>query len=117
MRDLRCHLQDIPSALLRDQITCMLALVSQVLHQLVRGSGKIYALHETEVDCISKGKAWVRYAFGTNVSIVTAIDEGFVVCMCALPGNPYDGYTLAEALEQVETLTDQRLELTVVDRS
>ena len=34
----------------------------------------------------------------------------------ALPGNPYDGHTLAEALEQVEILTDQRPELAVVDR-
>ena len=36
--------------------------------------------------------------------------------MRALPGNPYDSHTLAEALEQVEILTDQRLELAVVDR-
>ena len=36
--------------------------------------------------------------------------------MRALPGNPYDGHTLAEALEQVEILTDQRPSLAVVDR-
>ena len=36
--------------------------------------------------------------------------------MRALPGNPYDGYTLAEALEQVEIFTYQRPELAVVDR-
>jgi IS5 family transposase len=116
MRDLRRHLQDIPSGLLRDQITGKLALVSQLLHQPLRGSGKIYALHEPEVDCISKGKARVRYEFGTKVSIATTLDEGFVVGMRALPGNPYDGHTLAEALEQVEILTDQRPELAVVDR-
>ena len=28
--------------------------------------------------------------------------------MLSLPGNPYDGHTLHEALEQVEILTDQR---------
>lgn len=116
MRDLRRHLQDIPSGLLRDQITGKLALVSHLLHQPVRGSGKIYAMHEPDVDCISKGKARVRYEFGTKVSIATTIDEGFVVGMRALPGNPYDGHTLAEALEQVEILTDQRPELAVVDR-
>ena len=33
-----------------------------------------------------------------------------------MPGNPYDGHILAEALEQVEILTDQRPELAVVDR-
>ena len=116
MRDLRRHLQDIPSGLLRDQITGKLTLVSQLLHQPLRGSGKIYALHEPQVDCISKGKARVRYEFGTKVSIATTLDEGFVVGMRALPGNPYDGHTLAEALEQVEILTDQRPELAVVDR-
>ena len=36
--------------------------------------------------------------------------------MRALPGNPYDGHTLAEALEQVEILTDRRPRLAVVDR-
>jgi transposase, IS5 family len=36
--------------------------------------------------------------------------------MRALPGNPYDGHTLAEALEQVEILTDCRPRLAVVDR-
>jgi transposase, IS5 family len=36
--------------------------------------------------------------------------------MRALPGNPYDGHTLGEALEQVEILTDQRPRLAVVDR-
>jgi len=36
--------------------------------------------------------------------------------MRALPGNPYDGHTLAEALEQVEILTEQKPSLAVVDR-
>jgi IS5 family transposase len=39
-----------------------------------------------------------------------------VVGMRALPGNPYDGHTLSEALEQVEILTDQRPEMAFVDR-
>lgn len=68
------------------------------------------------MDCISKGKARVRYEFGTKVSITTTIDEGFVVGMRALPGNPCDGHTLAEALEQVRILTDQTPTLAVVDR-
>ena len=68
------------------------------------------------MDCISKGKARVRYEFGTKVSIATTIDEGFVVGMRSLPGNPYDGHTLAEALEQVEILTEQKPTLAVVDR-
>jgi transposase, IS5 family len=71
---------------------------------------------ERDDDCISKGKARKRYEFGTKVSLATTIDEGFVVGMRALPGNPYDGHTLPEALEQVEILTGQAPALSVVDR-
>ena len=56
------------------------------------------------------------HEFGTKVSVAATIDEGFIVGMRALPGNPYDGHTLAEALEQVEVLTDRRPALAVVDR-
>lgn len=116
MRDLRRHLQDIPEGSLRDRIAARLTLVSQLLHQQPRGSDKIYALHEPEVDCISKGKARVRYEFGCKVSVATTLDEGFVVGMRSFPGNPYDGHTLRPALEQVTILTDQRPDLAVVDR-
>jgi IS5 family transposase len=116
MRDLRRQLALIPSGVLRETILDTLVLVSRLLHQPTKGSGKIYALHEPDVDCISKGKARVRYEFGTKVSIATTIEEGFVIGIRAMPGNPYDGHTLAEALEQVEILTDQRPALAVVDR-
>ena len=116
MRDLRRHLADIPYGGLRDQINAKLALVSQLLHQQPRGGDKIYALHEPEVDCISKGKARVRYEFGCKVSVATTLDEGVVVGMRSFAGNPYDGHTLREALEQVTILTDQRPDLAVVDR-
>ena len=48
--------------------------------------------------------------------MATTIDDGFVVGMRALPGNPCDGRTLPEALEQVEILTDQRPQMAFVDR-
>jgi IS5 family transposase len=116
MRDLRRQLDDIPEGGLRDRIIARLALVSQLLHQQPKGADKIYALHEPEVDCISKGKARVRYEFGCKVSVATTLDEGFVVGMRSFPGNPYDGHTLRDALGQVGILTDQRPELAVVDR-
>ena len=68
------------------------------------------------MDCISKGKAHKRYEFGTKVSVATTTEGGFVVGLRALPGNPYDGHTLHEALEQVEILTDQRPDMAFVDR-
>ena len=114
MRDLRRHLDEIPEGALRDRASTVRP-VSGVAQGL-KSRGKIYALHEPEVDCISKGKARVRYEFGTKVSIATTIDGGFVVGTRAFPGNPYDGHTLTEALEQVEILTEQKPSLAVVDR-
>ena len=42
---------------------------------------KLYALHEPEVDGISKGKAHKRYAFGVKVGVVCTQQEGFVIGM------------------------------------
>ena len=115
-RDLRRYLQDIPEGALRGRVLEALWLVGRLLEQTPKSKNKIYALHEPEVDCISKGKARVRYEFGTKVSLATTIDEGFVVGARSFAGNPYDGHTLAPALEQVAILTDQVPDLAVVDR-
>ena len=40
-----------------------------------------------------------------KVSVATTLKEGLVVGMRSMPGNPYDGHTLAETLEQVGILT------------
>lgn len=76
MRDLRRQVSLIPPGAFRETVLDTLVLVSRLLHQAPRGSGKIYALHEADVDCISKGKARIRYEFGSKVSIATTIDEG-----------------------------------------
>ncbi|TRD14382.1 hypothetical protein FEV53_19065 [Palleronia caenipelagi] len=75
---------------------------------------KIYALHAPQVDCISKGKARKRYVLCTEVSMATTIDEGFGVGLRSMPGNPCDGNTLPEAMEQVGILTGQTSALAVV---
>lgn len=54
------------------------------------------------MDCISKGKARVRYEFGCKMSVAAILGEGFVVDMRSFAGNPYDCHTLREALGQVE---------------
>jgi IS5 family transposase len=115
-RDLRRHLQEIPQGPLREKILDALCLVGHLLEQGPKSKNKIYSLHEPEVDCISKGKARVRYEFGTKVSLATTLDGGFIVGARSFAGNPYDGHTLAPALEQVEILTDMRPSLAVVDR-
>ena len=116
-RDLRRHLQDIPEGALRDRVLETIWLVGRLLEQGPKSKNKIYSLHEPEVDCISKGKARVRYEFGTRVSLATTLDGGFIVGARSFPGNPYDGHTPAPALEQVAILTDQVPDLAVVDRA
>jgi transposase, IS5 family len=116
LRDLRRQLSEIPESPLRERVLDKLVLVSRLLRQTSKDRGKIYSLHEPQVDCISKGKARVRYEFGTKVSVATTLDGGFVVGLRSLPGNPYDGHTLAEALEQVAILTDHPPRRAVVDR-
>jgi transposase, IS5 family len=116
MRDLRRHLSGIPAGALRDKICDALVLTGRLLAQKLQDKNKIYNLHESEVDCIYKGKARVRCEFGTKVSIAATIDGGLIVGARSMPGNPYDWHTLNDALDQVEVLTDLRPSLAVVDR-
>jgi transposase, IS5 family len=89
-----------------------LARVTRLLAQ----QKKLYALHAPEVECLAKGKAHKRYEFGVKVSIATTNREGLVLGMLALPGNPYDGHTLAAALAQVERVTGVAVARGYVDR-
>ena len=73
-------------------------------------------MHAPEVECISKGKARKPYEFGVKVSITTTHKEGLVIGSRSMPGNPYDGHTLYEALEQAQILSNVRPEIAVVDR-
>jgi len=116
LRDIERQLGKVPEGALRARLVEMIALVNRLLAQKPKDKKKLYSLHEPAVDCISKGKAHKRYEFGTKVSVATTNRGGFVVGMRALPGNPYDGHTLHEALEQVEILTDQKPEFAFVDR-
>jgi IS5 family transposase len=116
MRDIQRQLDSLADAALRERIESEITLVERLLRQKPKDKRKLYALHEPAVDCISKGKARARYEFGCKVSVATTHREGFVVGMRAMPGNPYDGHTLREALEQVEILTDTRPRRAFVDR-
>ena len=83
----------------------LLQRTGRILTQRTKDKNKLYALHAPEVECISKGKARTPYEFGVKVSIAITLKEGLVVGMRSMPGNPYDGHTLAETLEQVGILT------------
>ena len=108
LRDIERQTDKVAEGPLKARIIEVTALVSRLLAQKPKDRRKLYSLHEPAVDCISKGKAHKRYEFDTKVTVATTTEGGFVVGMRALPGNPYDGHTLHEALEQVEILTDQR---------
>jgi len=116
LRDIGRQMDKVAEGPLKAKITEATALVNRLLAQKPKDRRKLYSLHEPAVDCISKGKAHKRYEFGTKVTVATTTEGGFVVGMRALPGNPYDGHTLHEALEQVEILTDQRPQMAFVDR-
>lgn len=103
-RDVTRQIEQIPDAL-RPQATDLLAKVERLLKQQPKDRHKLYSLHAPEVECISKGKSRQPYEFGVKVSVATTHREGLVVGMRSLPGNPYDGHTLHEALEQVSILT------------
>lgn len=47
-----------------------LLMIGKRLHaQKWNDNGKLYSLHEPDVDCISKGKAHKRYEFGCKVAL------------------------------------------------
>lgn len=94
----------------------LLAKVERILTQKTKDKNKLYALHAPEVECISKGKARTPYEFGVKVTVATTLKEGLVVGMRSMPGNPWDGHTLEETVEQVSILTDKRPKTVVVDK-
>jgi transposase, IS5 family len=85
-----------------------LVLVDRLLAQQKTDHAKLYSLHAPEVECLAKGKAHKRYEFGVKVSVAVTNREGLVLGMLALPGNPYDGHTLAPALAQTERISGTR---------
>ncbi len=115
-RDLRRHSQDISEGPLRGRVLEALWLVGRLLEQTPQSKNRVHSLHEPEVDSISRGKARIRYEFGTKVSLATTLDGGLAVGARSFPGNPHDGHTLAPALEQVAILTGQVPALAVVGR-
>lgn len=77
---------------------------------------KLYSMQAPEVECIVKGKAHKKYEFGCKVSPVSTSKGNWIVGTQAVHGNPYDGHTLKEALNQAETLTGWRPENAYCDK-
>jgi IS5 family transposase len=75
-------------------------------HRQRQRGRKIWSLHAPEVECIGKGKAHAPYEFGVKVSLATTLKRAkggqFALHAKALPGNPYDGHTLATVIPDME---------------
>src|SRR5438445_13499637 len=98
----------------------LLLLARRVREQQQRQRGpKVYSLHAPEVECIGKGKAHRPYEFGVKVSVATTLNHAkggqFVTHVKALPGNPYDGHTLASVLPEMECLIGNTITRVIAD--
>jgi IS5 family transposase len=105
---------------LTDVFALPLSLARRVKDQRQRERGrKVYSLHAPEVECIGKGKAHKPYEFGVKVSVATPLHRckggQFVAHVRALPGNPYDGHTLADVIPQIEQMIGAEVERIITD--
>ena len=98
-----------------------LYLAGRVLEQRREARGrKVYSLHAPEVECIGKGKAHAPYEFGVKVSVATTLRRSrggqFALHARALPGNPYDGHTLAAIIPDMEASIGNGIERILADK-
>jgi IS5 family transposase len=118
IRDITRKLASRPD--LVEDFAVPLSLARRVRDQRQRERGrKIYSLHAPEVECIGKGKAHKPYEFGVKVSVATPLQRcrggQFVAHVKALPGNPYDGHTLATVIPDLERTVGAEVERIVTD--
>lgn len=94
------------TALTLTNLQTLIERAERIRSQRPKDKNKLYALHAPEVECIGKGKARKPYEFGVKVSVAVTHKQGLMVGARSFTGNPYDGHTLAEQLEQVTILTE-----------
>jgi IS5 family transposase len=117
IRDIARKLEGEVGLLDRVALDRMLALARCVLEQKQRQRGRnVYSLHAPEVECIGKGKAHRPYEFGVKVSVATTLAHAkggqFIAHVKALPGNPYDGPTLATVIPDIEAMIGNTVSVT-----
>ena len=119
VRDIRRKIDDNEG--LQTTFAAALGRASQIRRQKQRQRGwKLYSWHAPETECIGKGKARAPYEFGVKVSLTTTNRRckggQFILHAKALPGNPYDGHTLKQVIEETEALTGRKIERAYVDK-
>ncbi len=119
MRDISRRIED--NAGLKAAFAQLMSLSFAVREQRRGQRGKkIYSLHAPEVECIGKGKAHKPYEFGVKVSLATTLNHSaggqFVAHVKALPGNPYDGHTLATIIPDLRRQIGGAINRIVADK-
>ena len=103
---------DSPSEILKEQ----LMLAQKLMQQKRDSKNKIYSIHEPQVECIAKGKAQQHYEFGCKVGFSVTAKGNWIIGAQAFNGNPYDGHTLKQSLEQTERLTNIKIQQATCDQ-
>ena len=98
-----------------EECQVLLDQVERIHAQQRHDKNKLYSVHAPEVECIAKGKVHKRYEFGVKVGLVSTSKGNWIVGAKAFPGNPYDGHTLQEALEQAGRLMKDSPEMACCD--
>lgn len=119
IRDINRKIGD--NADLRQAFGVDLSKALQIRFQKPRQRGyKRYSWHAPETECIGKGKAAKPYEFGTKVSLTTTNKRckggQFILHAKALLGNPYDGHTLRDVIEETQKLNGREIERVYVDK-
>jgi IS5 family transposase len=83
----------------------VLQIAQDIFNQKREDRNKVYSVHAPEVECIAKGKVHKKYEFGCKVSMVSSSKGNWILAIDALHGNPFDGHTLKDALQQVRKIT------------
>lgn len=75
----------------------------------------LYSFHAPEVECIGKGKLNKPYEFGNKVGIAVSGRGNFIVGIKSFHGNPYDGHTLDQTVQEVRKIVEEPLQKVFVD--
>jgi len=87
------------------RFTRVLNIAKAIFNQKRNDKNKVYSVHAPEVECIAKGKVHKKYEFGCKVSLVSSSRDNWILGIDAVHGNPFDGHTLKNALQQVKQIT------------
>jgi IS5 family transposase len=83
----------------------VLDIANDIFNQKRNDTNKVYSVHAPEVECIAKGKVHKKYEFGCKVAMVSSSKDNWILAIDAVHGNPFDGHTLKDSLNQVKQIT------------